>query len=268
MQSVERTVLVLKLLSEAGNAGTRVTDVSKRLDLHKASASRLMTSLVALGVIQRRSDRRFRLADGFFATLGSPHDEAKLKQAARASLARISDEMGDTSFLSVRHGFDSVCIERHVGTYPIQALSLHIGSRRPLGVGAGSLSLLAWLQDVEREAALKTIARRLEDYPGIDVERIRAHAELARRENFVNLPNFVIPGMTGMGVPVRNAHGMVVAALSVAAVGDRLAGMRCLKARRILLEESATMTQCLADDEALPGYDLGSMVEPELDKQN
>ncbi|RAH99030.1 IclR family transcriptional regulator [Acuticoccus sediminis] len=261
MQSVSRAITTLRTVAETGTAGARVTDVSLHLGLHKASTSRLLASLVSLGALVRGEDRRFRVDADFLATLGAPANQARLRQAARPGLARLTHELQDTSFLSVRSGLDSLCIDRHVGAYPIQALSLDIGSRRPLGVGAGSLALLAWLAEPEGEETLQAQAGRLGNYPHITVEMIRANAGIARGAGVTELPNFVIPGMTGMGAPVRDASGLVVAAISVAAVGDRLSGARREQATALLMEEAAAIGARLTDNNAT-GRDLGPPQAP------
>ena len=53
--------------------------------------------------------------------------------------------MSPSAVLSLPSGIESLCIDVEEGTYPIRANYLRVGSRRPLGVGAGSLALLAWL---------------------------------------------------------------------------------------------------------------------------
>jgi DNA-binding IclR family transcriptional regulator len=129
------------------------------------------------------------------------------------------------AFLSVPAGLDSLCVSRHIGTYPIQALSLNVGGRRPLGVGAGSLALLAFAPDGEREDLIEMQRDRLGNYR-CTVEEIAAAVEVARGQGFTDLPGFVVQGMTGMGIPLRDPSGVVVGALSVAAITDRLTGSR------------------------------------------
>ena len=66
---------------------------------------------------------------------------------------------------------------------------------------------------------------RLPNYR-VGVEEIVAAVQEAQAQGFTDLPGFVIQGMTGMGIPVRDPSGMVVAALSVAAITERLSGSR------------------------------------------
>ena len=61
---------------------------------------------------------------------------------------------GDTSFLSVRRDAFAVCLHREEGAYPIRTHALEVGDRHPLGVGGGSLAILATLSDAEIERVL------------------------------------------------------------------------------------------------------------------
>ena len=62
-------------------------------------------------------------------------------------MRRLAERTQDTVFLSARDRDEAVCLERVIGDYPIKTLTLSIGDRRPLGVGAGSLALLSALSD-------------------------------------------------------------------------------------------------------------------------
>jgi hypothetical protein len=73
--------------------------------------------------------------------------------ASDSVLAELSEEVGDTLFLTVRTGNDTLCIDRRIGSYPIQVLAIEIGARRPLGVSSGGVAILA--------AMLATEARKI-----------------------------------------------------------------------------------------------------------
>jgi DNA-binding IclR family transcriptional regulator len=238
VMSVGRAIAVLRLIGAAPETGIRLRDISEALDLHKTSTSRMLTTLSSLGVIERDRNRCFRVSDEFRTSFGTPLTTTRLRQAARPALGMLSEILEDVAFLSVPNGLDSLCVARYIGTYPIQALSLNVGGRRPLGVGAGSLALLAWAPDDEREHLIEMQRPRLANYR-VGVEEIVAAVQEARVQGFTDLPGFVIQGMTGMGIPVRDPSGVVVAALSVAAITERLSGSRRDLAIRALKEAAA-----------------------------
>lgn len=225
-RSIERAIAIIRIVAASGAEGCRLSEIAPRADLHKASAARALNTLVMSEVLERGSDRRFRVAQAFHEALGMPVSSARLREKAQPSLSDVVTTLGDVTLLSVRSGYESLCIDRHIGTYALQALSLDVGVRRPLGVGAGSLALIAWLPDGEIEAILEKVVPKLPAYPAMSAAAVLDFVAAAREQGFSYLPNVVVSGMTGMGVPVRDMTGQVVAALSVGAVGDRLDGAR------------------------------------------
>lgn len=240
MISVGRAIAVMRLIGAASEPGVRLRDISTILDMHKTSTSRMLTTLCSLGVIERDRNRCFRMTDEFRTSFGTPLTTTRLRQAARLALSMLSETLEDVAFLSVPNGLDSLCVARYIGTYPIQALSLNVGGRRPLGVGAGSLALLAWAPEDERDHLIEMQRPRLANYR-VGVDDISAAVKVAEAQGFTDLPGFVIQGMTGIGIPVRDPSGVVVAALSVAAITERLSGSRRELALRALKEAASDM---------------------------
>ena len=87
-----------------------------------------------------------------------------LKQICMPSVLSLAELSGDTVFFVVRDRQDTVCIARESGTYPIRAVTVDVGSRRPLGVGAGGLAILSSLSEEERNETFNSIKERLSDY--------------------------------------------------------------------------------------------------------
>ena len=128
----------------------------------------------------------------------------------------------DSVLLSVRSGNESVCVDREVGNFPIRANYLDIGSRRPLGVGAGSLALLAWLPDAEIEAVLSVVEPRLGQFPKVSRKWIEGEIQKSRDRGYTLFLNMLVDRMGGVGVPVIGPEGKPIAALAIAALSDRI----------------------------------------------
>ncbi|MGB2200672.1 MAG: IclR family transcriptional regulator [Pseudooceanicola atlanticus] len=224
--SIARALVLLRAVARHGDAGRRLSDLARETGLHKATAARLLNTLTEEGAVQRGDDKRYRMARGLLHALGLPHTVPQLRVAARPVLAALIDRLEDVALLSVRSGHDSLCIDRHVGRFPLQALSLDVGRRRPMSVGAGSMCLFAWLSAEERHAILDELTDAIGCFPNATPARLDSLAAETRGQGYSYLPDFVVPGMTGIGAPVRDTSGQVVAAVSIAAVGERLKGER------------------------------------------
>lgn len=67
-QLLDRTVAIMKLLGDAGQAGLRPIEVSKQLGLTTTTAHRIMTALERHGLVEReQATHRYRLGLSLFA---------------------------------------------------------------------------------------------------------------------------------------------------------------------------------------------------------
>src|ERR1700722_16140155 len=143
-QSIERAVAVLRAIASAGQSGATVAAVATQAGLNRTTAHRIAAALSREGLVQRddASGRCFLGAE--IAALGALASARHgVHQRAIGALTRLSAQTGDTAFLSAPSGLDAVCLHREEGSFPIRTQVLWPGQRQPLGVGAGSLALLA-----------------------------------------------------------------------------------------------------------------------------
>lgn len=102
----------------------------------------------------------------------------------RPMLIGISAETGLSSYLMVRAGIDSVCIDVETGSAPVQALFDGIGGRLPLGVGLGGVSILAQMDERTRDKIIEVNAPR---YPhwNVDGKTIRQEIAMLQQHGYV-----------------------------------------------------------------------------------
>jgi DNA-binding IclR family transcriptional regulator len=166
---------------------------------------------------------------------------------ARPGLVRLAAATGDTVYLSVRDGDEAACVDRCTGCFPIRTLTLDIGDRRPLGVGAGSMALLAFESDDEIARVLRVNSLARQDYPGFDDDTLTRMIADSRRRGFVFNDGRIVSAMTAVGVPVCDAEGRVLAALSIAAIRERMAGERLGELASLLRDEALELSTALAN---------------------
>jgi DNA-binding IclR family transcriptional regulator len=222
--SVAKACRILRALGELKHP--RLTDIAQAADLDKATVLRLLEALTREGFARRDEHTKLYSAGPELQLAGaSALTHADPRAAARPSLLRLASQFADTALLSIPSGAESLCLDLVLGDYPIRANYLEVGSRRPLGVGAGSLALLAWLPDAEREAVLDVVAEMLQRQqraPRIDRALLQDRAAQARERGYVVLLDLVVERMGGVGVPVLGPDGRPVGALSIAALTDRI----------------------------------------------
>ena len=221
-QNIGRATMVLKALAANSADGLRLTDVVNATSLGKATVHRVLSGLVAHGLVdQDKATGRFFLSLKLIGWAMAAGDRFGLARLAAPALARLAKRTEDTIYLSLRSGDEAICIERREGPFPIKTLTLRVGDRRPLGVGAGSLAMLAFLPDEEVEQVIATQGVEQARF-GIDEMTMRDMIATARRLGYTLNDERLIPGMSAVGVPIRRPNGQPFAALSVAAISTRL----------------------------------------------
>ena len=144
----------------------------------------------------------------------------------------------------VRSGHDTICTERKTGSFPIKALTVEVGTRRPLGVGAGGIAILARLPDAD--VVYASVRDRLQPFPTSE-EAIRHAVRRARVSGYALSDGQVAVGVRGVAVAIADHRGAAVAALGVAATRDRIAGERLQWIATLLDEECRGVERQMRD---------------------
>lgn len=221
-QNIGRATMVLTELAASSQEGLRLTDVVNATSLGKATVHRVLSGLVAHGLVdQDKATGRFFLSLKLIGWAMAAGDRFGLARLAGPALGRLAQRTQDTVYLSLRSGEEAICIDRREGAFPIKTLTLRVGDRRPLGVGAGSLAMLAFLPDDEVEQVIAAQGAERARF-GIDEMTLRDMIATARQLGYTLNDERLIPGMSAVGVPIRRSDGQPFAALSVAAISSRL----------------------------------------------
>src|SRR2546427_3672490 len=152
LQSVTRALRSLELIAEAGELG--VTELGRRLGVHKATASRLVATLAERGIVERDPvTEKYRLGFGLIRLAGAAMAGLDLVRTARPVLEELADRTRETVNLGVLSGDAVVYIDQVTGTRSIVAVSW-VGRRTPLHATSNGKVLLAWLDPEELEPLL------------------------------------------------------------------------------------------------------------------
>ncbi|MFC4278544.1 IclR family transcriptional regulator [Achromobacter aloeverae] len=225
--SLKRGVLLLKILASAGMRGLALTEIAARAALPHPSAHRVLRQLVQERLADHDGEtRRYRLGPLAFELGVASSMMYDIRDLCEPAMAALAKQTEDTIYLVVRSGFDAVCMHCHEGSFPIKTLVLDVGSRRPLGIGAGGLAILSAVPLEEQAHIIERIAPSLDRYRNLTVEDLAAACAQAREARMAVIRNRLNLGVSAVGLPLRNAAGQPVAALSVAAMSQRVTTRR------------------------------------------
>lgn len=222
-QTVRRALALLRLIACGQERGVRLVDLERMSGLNRPTVHRLLKTLVQEEAVEQDPETRRYLIGQEVTLLGLARTRRfPLLTLADPYLSELADQVGDTVFLSIRHGHDSICIGRRTGRHPIQVLSIEVGVRRPLGVGVSGVALLASLDADESVSLVRSNAARLEVL-GERVEDVIARVEKARKEGLAHAPAGLMPGTSAVAVPILSGKQEALGAITVTAMAERLA---------------------------------------------
>lgn len=247
-QGIQRVAWVLSALAAAPVSGLRLADIAARSEIGRAAAARILDGLSESGVVERNADDgRYYFGGGLTFLLRKAVELFDLRNLLLPTMKTIASETGDAVHLSIRIGDEALCIARVEGAFPIKAISLRVGDRRPLGIGTASMALLAFLPDDEVARIRESGATARKPF-GFDEVDLSGLIEEARTPGYVYNKGFIVPGMHAVGVPIRKADGEPFAALSVSCIAPRMSPERASQVAARLRHTIAEFEAAYATD--------------------
>ncbi|WP_205624956.1 IclR family transcriptional regulator [Geminicoccus roseus] len=240
-QSVDRALTLLALVGRHPDRGVGLATIVAETGLNRPTARRLLLALIRARLVEQdEASRHYFLGEEAFVLGTLASRRFGLLDLAMESLAALARESGDTSFLSVRRDNHAVCLHREEGAFPIRIHALQVGYQHPLGVGGGSLAILAVLpdEDVERvlEANQPVLAAQ---YPSYSLPLLRHHVALTRARGWSINPGLILPNSWAIGVAMLYPNGRPAGALSIAAIDSRMGEDRQEELGRLLQREAS-----------------------------
>jgi len=245
-QSIERALLLLREIAAHNRAGSRLLDLATRTALQRPTVHRMLKCLAAENMVQQDPEtHRYYLGSMVFELGLTAAPRFNLREICHPAMRRIAEATGDTVFLTQRSGLDSVCLERQEGTFPIKTFTLEVGMRRPLGVGIGSVAILAALDDDEIRHAIAANTPRLQEH-GLTPGSVLAQVRRAQKLGYAMREMPTLAGVRAIGCALRNQSGVPFASLSISAISSRMNEKRAGELAGILKHETRVLEKQLA----------------------
>jgi DNA-binding IclR family transcriptional regulator len=219
VQSVDRALEILELLAQVGEAG--VTEIAAALEVHKSTAFRLVATLEARRLVEQTADRgRYRLGVGILRLAGATTARLDVVQEARPVCRQLAADTGETVNLAVLAEHSALYVDQVAGSSSLQSHNW-VGQHIPLHATSNGKVLLTGLPAEDLGAVLGRLARFT---PRTITSRTKLAAELeqVREQGYAVAVDELEVGLTAAAAPVRNAHGDVVASMSISGPTFRL----------------------------------------------
>jgi DNA-binding IclR family transcriptional regulator len=223
VQAVERALTILDLLARTGEAG--VTKLAADMGVHKSTAFRLVTTLERGGLVEQSEHRgKYRLGMGILRLAGATTARLDVVQEARPVCRKLAAATGETVNISVLSDRSALYLDQVAGPSALQPHNW-VGQHIPLHATSNGKVLLSGLAPEEIAATVPALPA-LTDRTITDLSRLQAEVDQVRARGYAEAVDELEVGLTAVAAPIRNAHGDVIAALSVSGPSFRLDGRR------------------------------------------
>ncbi len=228
--SLAKASTLLRVVAHRFPTGGTLSRVAREVGMNTATAHRLLTALAREGLLTFDPyQKTYHIGFGLLEIAESAQSVApdlQLRHRLKPLLNRISLRTEESTYLSVRSNRDALCIDVAEGTYPVSANTLLPGSRRPLGVGAGSVALLARLPERECAELIRQNTGRFERYSGITAAEVEDAVVACRRCGYALNLGRIIPEVAAVGIAFQVPQSGETVAVIVASVLSRMSDTR------------------------------------------
>ena len=227
IQSVSHALDVLEQFTgEPDELG--VTELSKRLKLHKNNVFRLLATLEARGYIEqnkatenyRLGVRCLRLGQRFVMQTG-------LLRQARPVMHQVAKACHETSFITVMRDGCAIALDAVEAEQPVRMVS-RIGDPLPLHCTAAGKMHLAFADD-ELRASLPEALQKFTDKTLVDRQALGQQLKKIAESGFAVDVGEHIEDVRSVAVPIRDYTRAVVGSLAVSGPAYRLSQERLEK---------------------------------------
>lgn len=221
--ALERGLSLLLEVAQSDIGGATLSMLVKRSGMPRSTVFRLLDCLVREGLLHKDASRTYHLGSKIYDLGLLASHRFDLSGYSFAVLRRLAETLGDTVFLNRRSGLDMVCIERIEGPNSVKILTMSVGTRRPIGLGAGGLALLSALDAKEADAVLKANHARYLAYYGSSLTATLKHrVQIARRLGYAVNDGLMTQGVSGVGVGITSPDLVPILSLSIVATKSRI----------------------------------------------
>jgi DNA-binding IclR family transcriptional regulator len=239
VQSVDRALAVLDILARRGEVG--VTELAAILEVHKSTASRLVGALEVRELVEQIGDRgKYRLGAGILRLAAATTGHLEVTGQSRPVCVALARELGETVNVAILDLLDgrraaAINVLQEFGATSSVASRDWIGRRTPLHATSSGKVLLAHADAAVQDAVLGAPLERYTPGTITDAADLRHQLDDVLRRGWASTSEELEVGLNAVASPIRDAGGVVVAAVSVSgpayrfraggfpAVGERLA---------------------------------------------
>lgn len=249
VRSVDRAAALLLALGDVDEPAG-VTELSRRLGLHKSTASRLLTTLERRGLVEQDDETgKYRLGIAVIRLARRAEQTLDVGRLALPELERLARAAHDPASLAVLDG-DRVSVVAQGDPPSVAAIPDWTGRRLPLHATAAGKVLLA---AVPERDVLRIVRVGLRAYTPRTITALEPMLEelaRVRRRGFAVALGELEGGLHTIAAPVHDGRSAIVAAVELRASALRLPVSRLPELAAAVRDAAAAVTGRLGGNPA------------------
>lgn len=234
-----------------------VSDVARAMGLARSNAHRTLQTLVVLGYARQYADTTYGPTLKLFGLGAQVVGTLDVKRVAQPMLATLAQETQETIHLVIREGAEVIYLDKFDSPQPVAAYS-KVGGRAAAQCVATGKALLAWAcpdgvdADTWLQREVPTLhaytPRSHHDYSALlaDLREIRVRGYAFNREEWRL-------GVCGLGAPIFDSQGRLVAALGMSVPSIRFISRRVPTLAAALCRAAAATSAALGHEPGAAG---------------
>lgn len=218
VQSVDRTLCILELLSDYED-GLGITEIGEKLELHKSTVHRLLTTLIYKGYVkQNKNTSKYEITFKLFEIGNKKLEKMDLVNIAKPYLKELMKKTDEVIHLVVREGTNIIYMAK---VEPLKSISIYtrIGMSKPMYCTAMGKAMLSHMEDGEiQEIWNASYIKKFTDNTIVDFKKLKDNLMEFKEKGYAVDDQEVEMGIKCLGTVIRDYNGNVCGAISISSL--------------------------------------------------
>lgn len=214
VQSVDRALNILELLSSNDSLG--VTEIGKKLNLHKSTAHRLLLTLITNGYVkQNMRTNNYELTLKMFELGHRVVENIDMVTVAQPYLKQLMERTNEVVHLGVRENSEIIYLAKVEAPRSIKIYS-RVGMRKPMYCTAMGKVILANLSHDDIELVWRdSHVEKMTEFTIVSLSDLKKNLDDIRKFGYGLDNQEVELGIKCIGAPIFDYRGLVCGAISI-----------------------------------------------------
>ncbi|WP_341877932.1 IclR family transcriptional regulator [Defluviitalea saccharophila] len=245
VQSVDRTLSILEVLSDYED-GLGLAELSMKLDLHKSTVHRLLSTLIIKGYVEQDAiTNKYKITLKLFELGSKRIANMDILEIAKPYLKELMEKTNEVVHLVIRENTDIIYIDKVESETTIRMHS-RIGRRSPMYCTAVGKAMMAWLHEKEVEDIWnKSDIQQYTAFTITNLEDMKTELNLIKQKGFAMDEQENELEVRCIGAPIFDYTGKPCAAISISGPITRMTDGKIERFSKWLIHYAAEISKKL-----------------------